>query len=180
MFPPALQNLRDFLNGCTGPVDLERLRRLLSEQPLTREDLEEYCQFGGQTYQRNLISKSDWYEMLCICWRPGHHSYIHDHHGSSCCFKVIEGYATEVICKTTGAKRGDQNLVLPVCVNEYPVGTVCASASFHIHEVINQSVIGEDLITLHIYSPPLAMRTYGYDEGATEKLEGLLACGAGI
>ncbi|HMP57975.1 MAG TPA: cysteine dioxygenase family protein [Gemmatales bacterium] len=164
MIPPVLTDLCAYLDSCTGPVNLDRLQHLLEAQPITRDDLAEFCQFGTTTYCRNIVARSDWYEMLCICWRAGHKSYIHDHHGSSCAFKVIAGTATEIICTPTGRTRADQPLVRPVNVTRYPAGAVCGSASFHIHEVVNESARGEDLITLHIYSPPLAMRIYAYDD----------------
>lgn len=178
MIPSALKEVCHYLESCTGPVDLARLQKLLRETSITRHDLKDFCQFGTTTYQRNLIAKGDWYEMLCICWRAGHKSYIHDHHGSSCCFKIIEGHATEVVCEITGGSRNGQNLVRPVHIREFQPGDTCGSASFHIHEVINRSAFGEDLITVHIYSPPLSMRIYAYDEEPA--VEGLLAVGAGV
>lgn len=161
---PALRELCDFLNNCTGPVDLRRLQKLLDDQPITRADLAEFCHFGTDSYRRNLVARSEWYEMLCICWRAGQKSYIHDHHGSSCAFKVIEGHATEIICMPTGSRRDGVPLVRPVRVTRYRAGDVCGSGSSQIHEVVNESTAGEDLITLHIYSPPLAMRIYAYED----------------
>ena len=75
---------------------------------------------------------------------------------------MIEGAAKEVICRPTG-RTIDLPLVKPVDTRTLSAGHVCGSSSAHIHEVINPSKTN-DLITLHIYSPPLNMRIYAYDE----------------
>jgi cysteine dioxygenase len=162
MLPAVLADMFDYLDSCTGPVDLDRLTGLLRDLKITREDVEDYVQFNEGTYRRNQIRLGTWYEALVICWGPGHKSYIHDHQGSSCCFRVIEGAAKEVICRPTG-RVADLPLVRPIDTRALPAGHVCGSASAHIHEVINPSQT-DDLITLHIYSPPLNMRIYAYDE----------------
>jgi cysteine dioxygenase len=163
MIPPALQDLCGYLDRCRGPVDLAHLHKLLDDQPLSRAELCDFCHFGDATYRRNSVIKSHWYEIFCICWRPGQKSYIHDHHGSSCAFKIIEGHATEIICLPTGGRRDGQPLVRPVNVVRYGPGAICTSGSSQIHEVVNEST-SDDLITLHIYSPPLAMRIYAYED----------------
>jgi cysteine dioxygenase len=165
MLPAALADVFEYLESCNGPVDLDKLVAILKDLKITRADVEDYVQFNEGTYRRNQIRLGQWYEALIICWGPGHKSYIHDHHGSSCCFRVIEGTAKEVICKPTG-RSTDLPLVKPVDTRTLVAGSVCGSSSAHIHEVINPNK-SEDLITLHIYSPPLNMRIYAYDEGET-------------
>jgi cysteine dioxygenase len=163
MLPPALADVFEYLESCTGPVELGRLEQLLRDLKITRHDIESYVQFNDTTYRRNQIRLSRWYEALIICWGPGQKSYIHDHHGSSCCFRVIEGSAKEIICKRTG-RTADLPLVRAIATRSLPEGFVCGSSSEHIHEVINDT--DRDLITLHVYSPPLNMRIYSYDTEA--------------
>ncbi len=162
MLPPVLADLFEYLESCTGPVDLPRLESLLKDLNISRKDILDYVQFNDETYRRNQIRLGDWYEALIICWKPGQKSYIHDHFGSSCCFKVIEGSAKEIICRPTG-RQADLPLVRAVDSRTLSQGCVCGSTADHIHEVINPTS-GQDLITLHIYSPPLNMRIYSYDQ----------------
>ena len=164
MKPPALTALFEYLDSCHEPVDLARLEALLKSVHVTRKDLAEYVQFNETTYRRNRVHLSDWYECLVLCWKPGQKSYIHAHQGSSCSFKVIEGTAKEIICAPTG-RTADLPLVRPIDTRTLPQGSVCGSLAAHIHEVINPDD-STDLITLHIYSPPLNMRIYAYDEEA--------------
>lgn len=166
VIPPDLQSLFDYLDSCQEPVDLARLEALLKTIKVTRKDLADYVQFNEDTYRRNRVKLGSWYECLVLCWKPGQKSYIHDHQGSSCSFKVIEGTAKEIICAQTG-RTTDMPLVRPIDTRTLPQGTVCGSLAAHIHEVINPND-ASDLITLHIYSPPLNMRIYAYDDEAQE------------
>ena len=161
MLPPILADVFDYLESCTSPVDLNHLEGIMKQLKITREDVEDFVHFNDTGYRRNQIRLGPWFEALIICWKPGQKSYIHDHYGSSCCFRIIEGCAEEIVCKPTG-RTTDLPLVRPVATRSYPVGSVCASTADHIHEVVNHS--DQDLITMHIYSPPLNMRIYSYDE----------------
>lgn len=164
MIPPALNSLFEYLDSCNEPVNLAKLEALLKTVKVTRDDLKDYVQFNETTYRRNRIHLNDWYECLVLCWKPGQKSYIHDHLGSSCCFKVIEGTAKEIICARTG-RTADLPLVRPIDTRTLPAGVVCGSLAAHIHEVVNPND-ASDLVTLHIYSPPLNMQIYAYDDKA--------------
>jgi cysteine dioxygenase len=166
MIPPALTALFKYLDACQEPVNLDQLQALLTTANITRADLKDYIQFNENTYRRNRIKLGDWYECLVLCWKPSQKSYIHDHQGSSCCFKVIEGTALEMICAKTG-RTAELPLVRPIDSRTLEEGVVCGSLAAHIHEVINPND-SSDLITLHIYSPPLNMQIYAYDEEAQE------------
>lgn len=148
-----LQSIISYLDGCRDRVDLEHLERLLRETPLRRQDVQDVCEFSRDTYHRNLVSKSEWYEMLVMCWRSGQHSQIHDHRGSSCAFKVIEGVAAEDIYELASPGK-----VRYVASRNYLRDDVCVAQTSDIHQILNRE--GGDLITLHIYSPPLQMTTY--------------------
>ena len=147
-----------YLDSLTTRVNLGVLDRLLGSVDLCRADIESVCVFGTKAYRRNTISRSDQYELLALCWRSGHVTPIHDHQGSSCAFRVIEGRGTEIRYKKTAS-----GLVCPVgCVDMSP-GYVCAAQDDDIHQVANMQAPGVDLVTLHIYSPPIKkMHTYDF------------------
>src|SRR3982751_2694417 len=88
---PKLAGLIGYLEGLTARADLSVLSRLLADAAVTRADLMPACVFGVKGYRRNTVSEGKWYELLCLCWRSGHVTPIHDHRGVSCAFKVIEG-----------------------------------------------------------------------------------------
>lgn len=162
MTTTSLIEITNYLQSCNAPVDLQHLHTLLNSTTIARQDLEQFCHFAPDTYKRNPVSSSKWYEMLVMCWGPGQHSVIHDHSGSSCAFKVIVGNAQEMRYEQTGRELNGKKLVKPVINNSYKPGFVCAAYDIAIHQISNTST-SEDLITLHIYSPPLNMGTYDID-----------------
>lgn len=147
---PKLQPLLEYLDALTGPADLATLRKLLEELDITRADLAPACEFDDADYRRILIKDSKWYEVVCICWKSGQRTPIHDHQGASCAFRVIEGIATE-----TKFERSPSGLVYPTSSEHQGAGYICASSETDIHQVANIQGEGSELINLHIYSPRL-------------------------
>ncbi|HMP79571.1 MAG TPA: cysteine dioxygenase family protein [Pirellulaceae bacterium] len=145
-----LNELVQFLDRLQSRAPLDQLRVLLEDLNVSREDLEPFIEFGELTYRRNLICEGEWYELLCICWRSGQRSPIHNHAGSTCGLRIVEGIATETVFEFTPS-----GLIKPVQTADAEVGFVCTTQDEDIHQVSNLQGEGEDLITLHIYSPPL-------------------------
>ena len=156
---PKLVKIIAYLDSLEDRADLETLRRFLEELDITREDLEAACGFCDDHYQRNIIKESEWYELVCICWKSGQRTPIHDHRGSSCAFKVIAGTAMEMCFDKTPSG------LLKACdTHDAPAGFICASYDADIHQVLNAQPEGEDVVTLHIYSPPMRQyRKYSLD-----------------
>jgi cysteine dioxygenase len=153
---PKLAPLISYLDSLSARADLSVLTRLLQDVAITRADILPACTFGVSGYRRNTIAESPWYELLALCWRSGHCTPIHDHHGVSCAFRVIEGTGTEVRFAPTPS-----GLICPTGTVPMPPAYICAAQDSDIHQVANHQAPGNDLITLHIYSPPIVqMRTY--------------------
>ncbi|MBI5864522.1 MAG: cysteine dioxygenase family protein [Planctomycetes bacterium] len=131
-------------------VPLDRLEAMLQQLDLAFEDVQEYARFGPDRYQRNLIRSGPAYSALLLCWRPGQRSPIHDHRGSSCGVRVIRGIATETLFERT--RHGH---VFATATHDMHEGGVCGSQDDDMHQVSNLQGPDEDLITLHVYSPPL-------------------------
>jgi cysteine dioxygenase len=160
---PKLGSLLRYLDSLSARADLAVLRTLLGELRIARADLTAACHFCEEHYQRNTIKESPWYELVCLCWRSGQRTPIHDHRGSSCAFRVIDGTAMESRFELTASgllrSTGSQDLT---------PGFICASHDADIHQVLNAQPAGRDVITLHIYSPPLrSFRKYTLDSPTT-------------
>jgi len=159
---PKLKPLAAYLDSLTARMDLEVIERLLAESAVTVTDVKDACNFCDTNYQRNKIGTSGWYDLLVICWRPGQATAIHDHMGSSCGFKILAGSSTEVAYECASKKPGPNDCVHPVRQRIYKTGELCLAQDNDIHRISNDSPI-EDLVTLHIYSPPLKMHCYECD-----------------
>lgn len=147
---PKLVPLLKYLDSLEHRADLDALKALLEELDIARTDLDQACCFSEDCYQRNIIRESPWYELVCLCWRSGQRTPIHDHRGSSCAFRVVEGTATEIRFAKTPS-----GLLTVTGSYEAEPGYICASFDDDIHQVLNANPRGEDVVTLHIYSPPL-------------------------
>jgi cysteine dioxygenase len=145
-----LRPIVQYLDSLTGRADLNVLSGLLQKLNITIDDIRSNCIFGQKGYKRNTISKSDWYELLALCWHSGDRTPIHDHQGVSCAFKVVHGTGTEIRFKPTPS-----GLICPAGATEMQPGYICAALDADIHEVANFQAPGMDLVTLHIYSPPI-------------------------
>lgn len=146
------QNLLEFLTSLdfySHRVPLSELTRRLEDLTMNIDDVRDYLVFGREHYRRNLMHAGAAYHALVLCWRAGQRSPIHDHRGSSCAVRVLKGVATE-----TQFEKTKDGLIYATFSRKMPAGSVCASQDEDIHQMSNlQSAL--DLVTLHIYSPPL-------------------------
>lgn len=142
------------LDAHTDRVPLDELRSLMARLDVSESDLGEAVSFGESGYRRNLVRRTDSYEMLVLCWAPGQRSPIHDHAQSTCGVRVVAGEATE-----TRFEHDARGFLHPVAMERFAEGSAAGSQDADIHEIANTT--DDNLVTLHVYSPPLgAMRTY--------------------
>lgn len=152
----GLQSLVDRLTRLERPASIAELRHWLSETTIDRSDLAPYIHFQDSCYCRNPVTNSEHFELLCICWKSGQSSLIHDHLGSACGVRIVDGELSETIFDLV-----EGSSVRPRTVNHYCAGFVCSSVDRDIHQITNDQPNGRELITVHIYSPPLvAMTSY--------------------
>lgn len=122
--------------ACAKGVDLATL------------DLAGYRQFRKERYARNTVFLNEHVELVVICWMAGQASSIHDHGVSNCLYLVVEGTMKEELFRvgSDGA---------PVAVRErfFAPGQITFAGPKDVHRIQNS---GErELVTLHLYSPPL-------------------------
>jgi cysteine dioxygenase len=131
-------------------IPIEVLRQWLAHRAPSLDELRPFMQFRADRYVRNLVYAGTAFQALLLCWRSGQRSPIHDHSGSSCAVRVLAGTATETLFAT--APNG---MVVPCRTHELPPGTIAASQDSDMHQMSNLQAAQADLVTLHIYSPPL-------------------------
>ena len=148
--PQKLAPLIHYLDRLTGRASIERLRELLTQTNITLDDLREFAQFDNAHYRRNLVAIGEWYEILVICWQSGQRSPIHNHAKSTCGLKVLDGICTETVFDHSPCGQ-----VVALHSTHVNAGHVCASQDTDTHQVSNLQAGNRNLVTLHIYSPPL-------------------------
>ena len=152
----TLPDLIAYLDGLSGRAPLDELLEFLACVEVDPADLAEHVRFSAQGYTRNLVRAERWYNLLVLCWKNGQRSPIHDHAGSSCGVRVLRGALTE-----TAFVFAPHGRVKAVGSRDLAAGAVCGSEDLDLHQVSNLQDGDADLVTLHVYSPPLRrMGTY--------------------
>ena len=64
------------------------VQALLAEAPVDEASLAPYLTWDRQHYTRNLIDKTDLYELMAICWEVGQSSSVHNHRDQNCWMTV--------------------------------------------------------------------------------------------
>ena len=161
--PASLQPLVEYLDGLEERASIDRTRALLERGGVSLDDVGEWVAFGASNYRRNLVTLGRWYELLVICWKSGQRSPIHDHAASTCGLKVLAG-----VCSETVFDRSPCGQMVARSTRELHAGQVCASQDADTHQVSNLQPPGHDLVTLHLYSPPLrAMKQFSITGGSS-------------
>lgn len=164
-----LDTLFDYLDGLKGRPMMDVLAHKVGQLDLRREDYAGWVKFSEHHYQRNLVRAGTWYHLWVMCWRNGQRSPIHDHTGSACAVRVLEGVAT-----ITGFARAGNGHVKATGSEDLSAGSVVTSSDDDLHQISNLQPGKADLITLHVYTPPLLrMGTYSIlDAGRGEDVWG--------
>ena len=152
----TFSELVERLNSQTNPPSLEQINSWLANVEIFDFDLQPYVGFKEGNYWRHRVCRNESVEMLVICWRPGQKTPIHDHNGSHGVVRVHTGLMSETIfafdCEKGLCHDTDR---------ECPTGTVTGAGVPDIHQLGNPEVSGQDLITIHVYAPPLGvLKTY--------------------
>jgi cysteine dioxygenase len=162
-FVAGLHKLRetDFI-GVTGTL------QYITSNPVDAKSLQPYLFWNAQHYTRNLIDKTELYELLAICWEPGMHSSIHNHKGQNCWmaapigrlavqnYRVISEDLAAQHCCIEPTDSVEITSVQPVAVD--PLNPV--------HDVRNCREWGERAVSLHVYSRPFdSCVVYSVEQG---------------
>ncbi len=146
---PQLLDLLHRWGSRTEAVPYSELVAGLKGLDLDRSDLSEALAFDDRAYRRVVIRREAHYEALVLCWKSGQASPIHDHVGSSCAVRVVEGRATEVQYTPSPCGR-----LMPLRSCAYAAGAVLGCHDACVHQMSNLEKPGSELITFHVYSPP--------------------------
>ena len=128
----------------------------LRGNPVDPDTLAPYLFWDGQHYTRNLIDKTELYELLAICWEPGMKSSIHNHKDQNCWmaapigrlsvhnYRVLEEDLADHRCSIEGTDVVEITSANPVAVD--PLSPV--------HDVRNPREFAQRAVSLHLYSRP--------------------------
>jgi len=159
----TLAALADKLLSLTGRPALAEINAWMREVSVERSELQPFVAFKDTCYSRRRVVRGEHAELLIICWRPGQRTPIHDHDGSYGTVRVCEG----VMWETTFEMDAARGLAYRAG-REWRAGETTDGADIpDIHQIGNPDISGQNLITLHLYAPPLTSLNI-YRVGHTE------------
>lgn len=164
-----MREFLDYLNGLTNRAPLDELLKWQCRLEIGTDELREFMQFDVENYKRNLVKEGPYYRVLVLCWAAGQCSPIHDHAGSTCAVRVIQGVASETIYQQA------EHEVLQH-TSHWVASDVFGGSDGDIHAVGNFAIDDSPLVTLHVYSPPLVrMGLYSLMDGRLVEQPALIA-----
>ena len=129
---------------------------MLRAHPVDPDSLAPYLFWNSQHYTRNLIHKTELYELLAICWDVGMKSSIHNHKNQNCWMAAPVGKL-----QVNNYRVLEEDLVSQHC-NIVPTDTVEITHSNPVavdphnpvHDVRNPREWNQRAVSLHLYSRP--------------------------
>jgi len=149
-----VQGLRGLPAGAFDTV--EAPLAFLQAHPVDAATLAPYLFWDAQHYTRNLIDKTDLYELMAICWEVGMKSSIHNHKDQNCWMAAAMGrlavHNYRVLEEDLTAQHCD--IVETDVVEISPAHPVAVDPLNPVHDVRNLREYGERAVSLHLYSRP--------------------------
>jgi cysteine dioxygenase len=136
--------------------DVQSVLQILISSRVKRNTLNPFLTWDKQHYTRNLIHKTDLYELMAICWEPGQFSSIHNHQDQNCWMAapvgrlVVQNYRVlfqnieKGRCGLDISDRLEMDIDRPAAVD--PKNPV--------HCVYNPAEFNQRAVSLHVYSRP--------------------------
>lgn len=162
-----LERLHDFAaRGFDHKEFLPFLRKTLI-QPAS---LEKYLHWKPGRYTRNLVEKTDAFELLVLCWDKGQAAPVHGHEGEKCFARVERGrlrIANYRILSQDGDRVRLEGIGAPA-----DGGPGYIDALPDIHSVANPPEFKERAVSLHLYSRPYdECDIYDLDRGLVSRVK---------
>lgn len=153
------ERLKNRLDGLTDPSTNE-MKEVLKSLHLTLEELQPYLKSPeGKPYFRKLLYQNEAVELLVMNWSDIECA-PHDHGDSKGWIQVINGRSVNTIFEVK-----DNQLPREIFDREYKEGSFFFAPKKGVHKMRKGS--GDDLVTLHLYSPPIqGMMVYDLEKCA--------------
>jgi cysteine dioxygenase len=133
-----------------------RVLKFLQQNVVDPESLGQYLWFSEEHYTRNLILKTDLFELLLVCWDIGQKSAVHNHRDQNCWMAIPYGrlqvHNFALVQKEPSTKFCELRSSGQIEIN--PNNPTEVDPEEPIHQVLNLSSFRSKAVSLHIYSRP--------------------------
>src|SRR6185312_71869 len=159
--PRTLLSIQEFtseLRRLPAPAfdNVDEVHEFLRTHPVNPETLAPYLLWDRQHYTRNLIDKTDLYELIAICWEVGQVSSIHNHRDQNCWMAApigrlkVQNYRVLWQDEAAGKCKIEPTDILEIN-QENPVSVDPLEP---VHRVFNPAELNQRAVSLHVYSRP--------------------------
>lgn len=137
-------------------LGVERPLEVLRTHPAAPESVAPYLFWSSQHYTRNLIHKTELYEMIAICWEIGMRSSVHNHQGQNCWMAAPIGKLAVQNYQVLEEDLAAQHCrIVPTDLMEItPENPVAVDPGNPVHDVRNCREWNQRAVSLHVYSRP--------------------------
>ncbi|KAJ2616627.1 hypothetical protein H4S08_000709, partial [Coemansia sp. RSA 1365] len=163
--PATMQELISSLNTVMGDQALgennetvQRVKKLMRGYVSKSQDWEKYAVYQeGARYTRNLVDDGNGkYNLLILVWGENQASPIHDHAGSHCMMKLLDGQLDEDLFAWPANEAEESNLKKKRSAGLNTNSVAYMHDKIGLHRISNPSS-GKKAVSLHLYSPPYDM-----------------------
>jgi cysteine dioxygenase len=136
--------------------DTGAIRRFMQEMPVEETSLTPFLTWDRQHYTRNLIDKSDLYELIAVCWEVGQASSVHNHRDQMCWMAAPVGrlLVENFHVQFQDLAAGRCCLEASNTVELTPENPCAVDPREPVHRVVNPRDAKQRAVTLHVYSRP--------------------------
>lgn len=133
-------------------VDVNRIQRLMANYQSNPQDWRKYAHFDSSKYTRNLVDAGNGsFNLLVLAWGPGQASPIHDHAGSHCVMKILDGQLQESLYDWPN--QADTPMHCSRTTTYQPDQVTYMHDKLGLHRVGNSTAANS--LSLHLYTPPI-------------------------
>lgn len=142
----TLDELVNKLPECTGNEYVEIVKHL----HLDLSDFRGFDSWQSDRYTRNLVSRTDKYELILLCWEEGQDTPIHCHNEQECWVYLVEGNFNEKRYKRN-SKTGEMELEHEMEMSKGKFSYMNDDMGYHSLTNINNG----RTVSLHLYMNPI-------------------------
>ena len=146
----------------------------LETTPVDPETLKPYLTWDRQHYTRNLIDKTELYELIAICWEVGQVSSVHNHQDQNCWMAVPIGklMVENFHLVSQDVQKGTCQLECADTVEMNPDHPCAVNPSDPVHRVLNPRDLNQRAVSLHVYSRPFdSCIVYSPEQGTCGEIQ---------
>src|SRR5579871_6107073 len=150
------------------------VHQFLQAHPVNAESLSPYLLWDRQHYTRNLIDKTELYELIAICWDVGQVSSIHNHRDQNCWMAVPIGrlMVQNYRVLAQDIERGTCKLERTDLLEMNPQQPCAVDPAEPVHKVFNPREFKDRAVSLHVYSRPYdSCMVYSEEQGSCGEIK---------